>query len=334
MQEALRVADKGTACFAHVLQAHGIDGLRRGEVTTLQLNVGRRCNQACHHCHVEAGPTRTESMGEKVVTRVMELVQADRGIRTVDITGGAPELHPAFRAMVLAFRAQGRTVVDRCNLTVFFEPGMEDLPEFLAAHGVEIVASLPCYVAENVDRQRGRGVFERSIVALRRLNAIGYARDGSGLRLNLVYNPLGASLPPPQAALEERYRVALRCEFGVEFDRLYTLTNMPIKRFATMLERTGASAAYMSLLVNHFNPATVPSLMCRSLVSVGYDGRLHDCDFNQMLEIELGAHAAGGPGTVWELDSLEALRGRAVATGDHCFACTAGSGSSCGGALR
>ncbi len=334
MPEALRAVDDGTARFADVLRAHGVGRLRRDEVTTLQLNVGRRCNQACHHCHVEAGPTRTESMGEKVVTRVLELVRANRGIRTVDITGGAPELHPAFRAMVLAFRVQGRTVVDRCNLTVFFEPGMEDLPEFLAAHGVEIVASLPCYVAENVDRQRGRGVFERSIVALRRLNALGYAREGTGLRLNLVYNPLGASLPPPQAALEDQYRVVLRREFGIEFDRLFALTNMPIKRFAAMLDRAGASTAYMSLLVNHFNLATVPSLMCRSLVSVGYDGRLYDCDFNQMLEIELGAGAAGGLRTVWELDSLEALRGRAVATGDHCFGCTAGAGSSCGGALR
>ncbi len=320
--------------FAEVLRAHGVGPLRRGEVTTLQLNVGRRCNQACHHCHVEAGPTRTEAMDERVVRRVVELVQANRGIRTVDVTGGAPELHPDFRAMVLAFRVLGRAVVDRCNLTVFFESGMEELPEFLAAHGVEIVASLPCYVAENVDRQRGRGVFDRSIVALRRLNALGYAIEGTGLRLNLVYNPLGPSLPSSQAVLEHRYRVALRREFGLEFDRLFVLTNMPIKRFAAMLERTGASAAYMSLLVNHFNPATVPDLMCRSLLSVGYDGSLYDCDFNQMLEIGLGAGEAGDPRTIWEIDSLEALRGRAIATGAHCFGCTAGAGSGCGGALR
>jgi radical SAM/Cys-rich protein len=267
------------------------------------------------------------------VTRVLEIVRANRGIHTVDITGGAPEMHPAFRAMVLAFRVQGRTVIDRCNLTVFFEPGMGDLPEFLAGHEVEIVASLPCHQAENVDRQRGRGVFDRSIVALRRLNALGYARRGTGLRLNLVYNPLGASLPPPQGALEDRFRVSLRREFGIEFDRLLTVTNMPIGRFATTLMRSGAHAAYMSVLVNHFNPATLPGLMCRSLLSVGYDGRLHDCDFNQMLDVGLGASVDGGPATVWDLSDVSVLRRRRIATGAHCFGCTAGAGSSCGGAL-
>jgi radical SAM/Cys-rich protein len=331
---ALRAAEESASRFDDVLQAHGVDRLRRDDVTTLQLNVGRRCNQACHHCHVDAGPTRTESMSDEVVVRVLELVRANRGIHTIDITGGAPELHPAFRAMVLAFRVQGRTVVDRCNLTVFFEPGMGDLPEFLAAHRVEIVASLPCYGPQNVDRQRGRGVFDRSIAALRRLNALGYATPGRGLRLHLVYNPLGASLPPPQAELEEEYRSALRRDFGIEFDRLFALTNMPIKRFANMLDRTGAYGRYMSLLVNHFNPATVPGLMCRSLLSVGYDGRLYDCDFNQMLEMPLGAAEAGGPRTVWDVDSVGSLSGRRVATAPHCFGCTAGAGSSCSGALE
>lgn len=333
MPQAARVADERTPGFDDLLQAGGIDRLRRDEVTTLQVNVGRRCNQACHHCHVEAGPARTESMSEEVVMRVFDLVGANRGIHTVDITGGAPELHPAFRAMVLAFRVQGRTVIDRCNLTVFFEPGMGDLPEFLAVHQVEIVASLPCYEAESVDRQRGRGVFDRSIAALRRLNALGYAQPGTGLRLNLVYNPLGAALPPPQAALENQYRLTLRRDFGIEFDRLFTVTNMPIKRFAETLARSGGHAAYMSLLTNHFNPSTVPRLMCRSLLSVGYDGRLYDCDFNQMLELELGAAEQGGPRTIWDVSDVGALRGRSVATGPHCFGCTAGSGSSCGGAL-
>lgn len=334
MQAAARAADDGQPGFDGVLAAHGLAPLVRETPTTLQLNVGRRCNQACHHCHVEAGPSRTEMMSDDVVTRVIAVVAANPEIRVVDITGGAPELHPDFPTMVIALRALGRTVIDRCNLTVFFEPGMDDLPEFLAAHGVEIVASLPCYGPENVDRQRGRGVFDRSIAALRRLNSLGYAESGSGLRLHLVYNPLGPSLPPPQAALEEQYRVALRRDVGVEFDRLFALTNMPIKRFADMLDRTGAHGRYMSLLVNHFNAATVPGLMCRSLVSVGYDGRLYDCDFNQMLELPLGAAHGGGTRTIWELDWVTDLRGRRVATGPHCFGCTAGAGSSCTGTLE
>lgn len=275
-----------------------------------------------------------EMVSADVVTRALALVTANPEIRVVDITGGAPELHPEFRAMVIAFRTLGRTVIDRCNLTIFFEPGMEDLPRFLAAHGVEIVASLPCYRAENVDRQRGRGVFDRSIAALRQLNAFGYGKTGSGLRLHLVYNPLGPALPASEAVLEQEFRVALRHDFDIEFDDLFVLTNMPIKRFADVLYRTGAYGKYMSLLVNHFNPATVQGLMCRSLVSVGYDGRLYDCDFNQMLELPLGAGSGGGPRTIWELDRVAQLRGRPVATGSHCFGCTAGAGSSCTGALE
>jgi len=318
------------ADFDSMLVRHGVGPLRRAAVTTLQVNVGKRCNQACHHCHVEAGPTRTEIMGEAVATRVLELLAASPDVAIVDLTGGAPELNPHFRRLVREAGRLGRHVIDRCNLTVLLEPGMEDLPEFLATHAVEVTASLPCYGPENVEKQRGRGVFDKSIAALRRLNALGYGRPDSALVLNLVYNPVGAFLPPPQAELEARYKDELLGAFGIEFHRLFTLTNMPIKRFAEFLARQGQEEAYASLLVNHFNPATVPGLMCRSLVSVGWDGSLYDCDFNQMLEMPLGA----GVPTIWELDALDALARRPVATGSHCFGCTAGAGSSCGGTLQ
>ncbi len=223
-------------------------------------------------------------------------------------------------------------MIDRCNLTICVDPGFEDLPEFLAAHQVEIVASLPCYTPDNVDNQRGRGVFDDSIRALRRLNGLGYGRPGSAHRLDLVYNPLGPSLPPPQAALEAKYREELGRWFGIEFHQLFTITNMPIRRFAQTLERTGQHAAYMSLLVARFNPATVPALMCRSLVSVGFDGRLYDCDFNQMLDLPIGA-ACQRARTIWDIDALDTLTRASIATGSHCFGCTAGAGSSCAGAL-
>src|SRR5947208_6391204 len=256
--------------FDGALAACGAAPLLRGPTTTLQVNVGKRCNQACHHCHVEAGPTRTEVMGEAVATRVLELLAASADVATVDLTGGAPELNPHFRRLVGRARELGRHVIDRCNLTVLLGPGMEDLPEFFATHAVEVVASLPCYGPENVEKQRGRGVFDKSIEALRRLNALGYGCPDAPLVLNLVYNPVGAFLPPPQAELEARYKDELRRRFGIEFHRLFTITNMPIKRFADFLERQGQRDAYMSLLVNHFNPTTVPGLMCRSLLSVGW----------------------------------------------------------------
>ncbi len=315
--------------FAAVLREHALPELRRAAVTTLQVNVGKRCDLACHHCHVEAGPNRSEVMDAATAARVIELLAADPEVRTLDLTGGAPELNANFRKLVQEARALGRQVIDRCNLTVLFLPGQQDTAEFLAAAGVKVVASLPCYTPENVDAQRGKRVFERSVAALRRLNALGYARPGSGLSLDLVYNPLGPSLPPDQAVLEATYRDELRSLFGIEFDRLATITNMPIKRFAQALERDGRHAEYMSLLVNHFNPGTVSALMCRSLVSVGWDGALYDCDFNQMLEIPLGA----GPRTVWEIDVLADLESLPIETAPHCFGCTAGSGSSCGGAL-
>ena len=320
--------------FDVLLRARGLGTLVRERVTTLQVNVGKLCNMACHHCHVDAGPKRTEIMSRAVAERVIELLERNHGVEILDLTGGAPELNPNFRMLVSEARSLGLRVIDRCNLTIFFEPGMEGLAEFLAQSGVEVVASLPCYQAENVEKQRGRGVFDKSIEALRALNALGFGRPGSGLTLDLVYNPVGAFLPPPQAGLEARYRAELRRMFGVEFDSLFTITNMPIKRFADLLERTGKYEQYMGLLVNHFNPGTVPELMCRSLISVGWDGKLYDCDFNQMLDIELGAAAEAGVRTIRDVASFDVLARHRIATGSHCFGCTAGSGSSCSGTLR
>jgi radical SAM/Cys-rich protein len=314
--------------FGAALAAHSVAPLRRAETTTLQVNVGKVCNQACHHCHVDAGPKRTERMRSDVVDRILAVLDNSPSVSTVDITGGAPELNPEFRRLVIESRRRGRHVIDRCNLTILLEPEQETLAGFLVEQQVEITASLPCYTAETVDAQRGRGVFEASLRALQRLNALGYGRIGSELVLNLVYNPLGASLPPPQAALERDYKRELATRFGIEFHRLFTITNMPIKRFADVLARTGKHEQYMSLLVNHFNPDTVPHLMCRSLVSVGWDGRLYDCDFNQMLEMPMpGMHS------IWAIESVSGLAGRGIATGAHCFGCTAGAGSSCGGSL-
>jgi radical SAM/Cys-rich protein len=318
-----------SADFRDALRQHGLGDLRRHELTTLQINVGKLCNQACHHCHVEAGPKRTEIMPAEVAERVLTLLAATHSIQTVDITGGAPELNANFRTLVRESRHLNKQVIDRCNLTVFFEPGQETVVEFLAANQVEIAASLPCYTETNVDQQRGKGAFETSIRALRLLNAIGYGRAGSGLVLNLVYNPLGASLPPPQEKLEGDYKRQLRENFGIEFNRLFTITNMPIKRFAEFLFREGKHESYMGLLSNNFNAATVGHLMCRDLVSVGWDGKLYDCDFNQMLDLE----TPGGK-TIWEIDSFAALAHNEIATGSHCFGCTAGAGSSCGGSLQ
>jgi len=247
----------------------------------------------------------------------------------VDITGGAPELNENFRRLVSESRSMQKQVIDRCNLTVLFEPGLETLAEFLAANNVEITASLPCYTESNVDQQRGKGAFEKSIRSLRLLNAIGYGKAGSGLALNLVYNPLGASLPPPQEKLEADYKSHLRESFGIEFNRLFTITNMPIKRFADMLLREGKHDAYMGLLANHFNSATVEHVMCRDLVSIGWDGKIYDCDFNQMLDLE-----TPGRKNIWEIESFSELANSRIATDSHCFGCTAGAGSSCGGSLQ
>jgi len=315
--------------FEAMLARHGLPVLRRGAVTTLQVNVGKLCNLACHHCHVEAGPKRTEKMDGRTAERVIELLAANPGVTTLDLTGGAPELNESFRFLVLGARALDRSVIDRCNLTVFFEPGQEATPAFLAENEVAVVASLPCYSKENVEKQRGKNVFDRSIQALRWLNRLGYAQPGSPLTLDLVYNPLGAFLPPAQEALQAKYREELGTLFGITFNRLMTITNMPIKRFADDLARRGKHEAYMSLLVNHFNPAAAPGLMCRSLLSIAHDGSLHDCDFNQMLDMPLGGRGR----TIHDVDDLGALAGERILTGSHCFGCTAGAGSSCGGTI-
>ncbi|PKN59419.1 MAG: radical SAM protein [Deltaproteobacteria bacterium HGW-Deltaproteobacteria-14] len=320
--------------FAATLKRRGMGPLTRGRATTLQLNVGRLCNMACVHCHVEAGPERTEIMPPAVAARVLEVLAADPELRLLDLTGGAPELNPSFRTLVAGARALGRRVIDRCNLTVLLEPGQEDLVDFLADHQVEVVASMPCYLRDNVEKQRGKGAYDKSTVALQRLNARGYGVAGTGLLLDLVYNPGGPTLPPPQAALEGDYKRELGARFGIHFNRLLTLTNMPIRRFAHALTRDRAHDAYLTLLADHFNPATVAELMCRTLISVGWDGRLYDCDFNQMLELGLGAADHGAGATIWDLHAPDALDGAPITTASHCFGCTAGAGSSCGGALQ
>jgi radical SAM/Cys-rich protein len=305
--------------------------LVRGPVRTLQVNVGRVCNQSCAHCHVDAGPARTEHMTSETVAAIVSISEKSPDLQTVDITGGSPELNENFLDLVAGTRAAGKHVISRCNLTVLLMPKHENLPEFLAMNRVEIAASLPCYTKDNVDKQRGPGVFERSISALRLLNRLGYGMPDSGLILDLVCNPLGAFLPGAQDQLEEDYRRQLRDNFGVEFTRLLTVTNMPIGRFAESLHRQGEYERYMSLLIDGFNEKTVNALMCRTLVSVGWNGSFYDCDFNQMLDMPV--HRNGTRFSVNSVTSLSELEGLPVSTDDHCFGCTAGPGSSCQGAL-
>ena len=306
--------------------------LRRRAIDTLQVNLGYRCNQSCLHCHVNAGPSRTEQMDGATVDLVLEVMRARR-IATLDVTGGAPELNENFRRLVASARALGATVIDRCNLTILEEPGHEDLADFLARERVQVVASLPCYSQANVDQQRGAGVFDKSIRALQRLNALGYGADGSELTLNLVYNPQGPSLPPPQHQLEQDYKRLLAANFGVRFNQLLTITNQPIARFGSTLISKGQFRDYMALLRGAHRPDNLPGVMCRSLVSVDWQGNLHDCDFNQMLGMPL--RADGRRGAALHLRDLLArdLAGNPIAVADHCYACTAGQGSSCGGAL-
>jgi radical SAM/Cys-rich protein len=313
-----------------LLRASEFPAIARKRLETLQVNVGYRCNQTCVHCHVNAGPNRTEEMGRDVVDAVLAFLRA-AAVRTLDITGGAPELNAHFRSLVVEARALGVHVIDRCNLTILNEPGHEDLAEFLAAHRVEVIASLPCYLEDNVDRQRGKGVFAASVVALKKLNALGYGRADTGLALNLVYNPQGPTLPPPQGALEDAYRSHLRLRYGVEFNRLYTLANMPIQRFGSTLISKGQFNAYMRLLRESYHEENLDQVMCRTLLSVDWQGFVYDCDFNQMLE--LPARFGAKPRT--KLADLigHDLEGRPIVVADHCFGCTAGQGSSCGGAL-
>ena len=328
MSAPLRViGPEGGRRFARRLSACGAE-LRADCVTTLQINVGKKCNQTCRHCHVDAGPARSEVMPDQVVEACLAALERHPQLDTLDVTGGAPELHPRFREIVQRAARLRRKVMVRHNLTVQFEPGQADLPGFLAGQRCEVVCSLPHYTEDATDRQRGQGVFARSIVALKALNAAGYGR-GDGLVLTLVSNPVGAFLPPRQQDLERDTRAHLAERHGIAFDRLFTITNMPIARFASWLRRAQQYDAYLDRLEQAFNPETLPGLMCRGLISVGYDGRLYDCDFNQMLELGLSAEC---PATIHGLD-LRRLAGRAVQTGDHCFGCTAGAGSSCGGAL-
>ena len=303
---------------------------KRRRVDVLQVNMGRYCNLACIHCHVESGPNRTEMMNRATVDAVLQFL-ARTSISTLDITGGAPELNPHFSYLVESAVGLGRHVMDRCNLTVIFEPGMEYLPEFFKKHRVELVCSLPCYSEENVDKQRGKGTFELSIRALQIFNQLGYGQSGSDLELNLVYNPVGPHLPPPQEKLEEDYKRELGAKFGIVFNHLYCLSNMPITRYETHLKLRGEYDRYMELLANNFNPATLDQVMCRNLVSIGWEGFVYDCDFNQMLELPI-RDADGKALNIASLAVDQLLR-RPIIAGNHCYACTAGSGSSCGGAL-
>ncbi len=310
-----------------LLRQFGFPALRRKPLETLQVNVGYRCNQSCVHCHVNAGPNRTEMMTPEIIDQVVRFLPH---VRTLDITGGAPELHPQFRSLVSRARRLGKHVIDRCNLTILQEPGQEDLAGFLAAEQVEIIASLPCYTPELVDRQRGDGVYERSIASLRELNRVGY---GTKLALNLVYNPQGAALPPAQEALESDYKRELFERHGIVFNRLYTLANMPIQRFGSTLVSKGQFDAYMALLHRSHRTENLEAVMCRSLVSVDWEGYVYDCDFNQMLGVPLVLKGNERRTRLADLVGRE-LAGSAIAVGDHCYGCTAGQGSSCGGALN
>ena len=314
--------------FHDTLAAHGLPPLRAAQLEVLQVNVGKLCNQTCRHCHVDAGPDRREIMSRETMEQCLDVVSA-AAIATVDITGGAPEMVPHFEWFVAELRKLGRHVIDRCNLTILTAPGFTHLPQFLADHQVEVVASLPCYLEDNCDRQRGDGVFRKSIEALQRLNALGYGLPGHPLTLSLVYNPVGPSLPPDQQSLEDDYREQLRSRFGIEFNRLFTITNMPISRFLDDLLQTGQYETYMEKLTAAFNPAAVEGVMCRTMLSVDWQGNLYDCDFNQMLELRL---APGAPRHISEFD-LAMLDDRPIVTGRHCYGCTAGAGSSCQGSL-
>ena len=313
--------------FADALAESGLDPLSAHRIDVFQVNVGKLCNQTCKHCHVDAGPDRTdEIMSRETFQLCLDAIRR-LGQPKVDITGGAPELNPHFRWFVEQVRALGCHTIDRCNLTVLTIGSQRGLADFLARHQVEIIASLPYFLESRTNSQRGEGVFERSVRALRKLNALGYGLPGSGLELNLVYNPTGAFLPPEQSAVETDFRRELRARHGIEFNSLYTITNMPISRYLEFLVRSGNYQRYMEKLVNAFNPVAASQVMCRSMVSVGWDGRLFDCDFNQMLDLEVGF---GSPRHLSEFDPVR-LTVRRIVSGQHCYGCTAGSGSSCGG---
>ncbi|TVO69101.1 arsenosugar biosynthesis radical SAM (seleno)protein ArsS [Denitromonas ohlonensis] len=305
--------------------------LTRRRIETLQINLGYRCNQQCLHCHVNAGPKRTEEMDSETIDAILRFVDANPDVRMLDLTGGAPELNPRFRRLVTAARARGLRVIDRCNLTILSEPGYETLAEFLAEQGVEVVASLPCYLEDNVNAQRGKGVFEASINGLKQLNALGYGQPGNALTLNLVFNPQGAVLPPPQAPLEAAYKTHLGEHFGIVFNQLFTLANMPIQRFGSTLLSKGSFNRYMDLLQSAHRDDNLPGVMCRTQISIDWQGNLYDCDFNQMLEM----HTEDADGQRLNIRQVTAqqLEGGRIQVAGHCYGCTAGQGSSCGGAL-
>ncbi len=313
-----------------LLKVTNFPALTRDKLHTLQVNLGYRCNLQCLHCHVNAGPKRTEEMTRETVDQVLTFI-AEHSITTLDLTGGAPELNENFRYLIIEARRMNVTVIDRCNLTVLLEPGFEFLADFLAEQKVEVVASLPCYLEDNVDAQRGNGVFRESIEGLLRLNALGYGIDGSGLLLNLVFNPQGSALPPPQGELEAAYKEALLARFEIQFNQLFTITNVPIKRFGSMLISNGEFESYIQLLRDSFSKDNLHTVMCRNLLSVDWQGYLFDCDFNQMLDLPVGA----GDGQSVHISQLKktSLQGEPIVVLDHCYACTAGQGSSCGGAL-
>ena len=301
--------------------------ITRDQLTILQVNIGKLCNQACHHCHVEAGPKRTEIMERKTIDRLLELLSHEPQITSVDITGGAPELNPHFRYFTKELRNMGKEVIDRCNLTVFSEPNQEDTPQFLADNQIRVIASLPCYSSSNVEKQRGNGVFNKSINALQTLNSLGYATN-KNLQLDLVYNPLEADLPPDQAKLEATYKDRLFEDYGIKFNNLYAITNMPIKRFEHMLKRENLLEEYMQLLVDNFNIEAAKDVMCTGLVSISWDGKIYDCDFNQMLEIPINWNDRN----IWDIERFSDLKGD-IAFGNHCYGCAAAAGSSCKGSL-
>ncbi|MDT8376732.1 MAG: arsenosugar biosynthesis radical SAM protein ArsS [Mariprofundaceae bacterium] len=311
-----------------LLKSTAFPAVQRGRLETLQVNLGYKCNQRCLHCHVNAGPHRTEMMSDAVLSLIVPVLQS-RGITKLDLTGGAPELHTSFRTLVRQARTHGIHVTDRCNLTILYEPGQEDLVDFLATHEVEVVASLPCYSQENVDRQRGDGVFEKSIKALKKLNALGYGKPDSGLKLNLVYNPQGPSLPPNQKQLQDAYKQELHNHFGIVFNELYALANMPIKRFGSMLVSKGQFDDYIRLLHENHDPANLGQVMCRSQISVDWQGYLYDCDFNQQLGLGIRGTRRRHLRELLQQDIEEVP----VFVADHCFGCTAGQGSSCSGAF-
>ncbi len=324
--------DRQPSCvapFSDRLAEHGVLPLYRKQLTTLQINVGKVCNQTCTHCHVDAGPDRRESMSYETARQVIDFL-ARSEVKTLDITGGAPEMNPQFRMLVQEARKLDKQVIDRCNLTILLANGFTDLPEFLAENQVSVVASLPCYLEENCDAQRGSGVFVKSIEAIRRLNGLGYAQPNSNLQLDLVYNPTGLGLPPEQKKLEASYKSELDVQYGIQFNNLLTITNMPVSRFLDDLLRRGKFDEYLGKLIQSFNPSTIDNLMCRSLLSVDWNGFIYDCDFNQMLDLAI--NEVDGRAHISQLtDNL--LSDRAIRTANHCYGCTAGCGSSCGGSL-